>query len=224
MKLDALREKFIIHLAETGALKFGDYTMANKRKSPYFINVGAAMNDGRGAAFVSACYARAIKELKLEFDYIHGPAYKGIPLACLIADKLLLLEQNKRWGYNRKEEKKHGDAAESKIVGDLRDGDRALIVDDVLTSGATKVKSYEQLKVAKAIRPGAIIVVAVDREELMADDIKLLADNNLIAFSFLKISEIFSYLHNREINGKIYVDDEKMDSFKRYLSSIKKSR
>ena len=48
-------------------------------------------------------------EIGSDFDYIHGAAYKGIPLAALIAARLSELHNiNVRWGYDRKEKKEHG--------------------------------------------------------------------------------------------------------------------
>jgi len=45
----------------------------------------------------------------------------------------------------------------------------------------------------------------------------MLARYHLKLYSILKITEIFEFLYNREIDGKVYVDDGMMRDFKQYL-------
>jgi orotate phosphoribosyltransferase len=48
-------------------------------------------------------------------------------------------------GYDRKEAKRYGDPVDQDIVGDLRDGDAVLMVDDVVVTGKTKIDNWEKL-------------------------------------------------------------------------------
>ncbi len=196
-KLDYFQVEFIRHLAKTGALKFGKFELKNGRKAPYFISLADAMNDGKTAEIISLIYAVGIKEkVGLEnFDYIHGPAYKGIPLASLIAAQLFhFYGVNKRCGYDRKEKKQHGDGSDKMIVGDLRDGDRVLIVDDVITSGKTKIDNLKKLQEHKKINPKATIFVGVHRKELSEDDLQIFKENNLEIVSIVDIKQVFNHL------------------------------
>lgn len=209
------KREFLLHLVRTGAIRFGSFRLKSGRLSPYFINIADAMRTGSDAVKVANAYAARIKELDIEFDYIHGAAYKGIPLAALMAAKLSESGIDKRWGYDRKEEKRHGE--KGAIVGDLRDGDTVLIVDDVITTGATKVESW--LKMAtmrKDVKPAGILV-AVDREETSDADKKMLGEYQLRLHSILRITEIFEFLCNREIDGKVYVDDRMNHDFEEYF-------
>jgi len=221
MTLNDYKREFLLHLVRTGAIRFGSFKLKSGRLSPYFINIADAMRTGSDAVKVANAYAARIKELDIEFDYIHGAAYKGIPLAALLAAKLSELgtgigvEMDKRWGYDRKEEKRYGE--EGAIVGELRDGDTVLIVDDVITTGATKVESWLKLaSMRRDVKPAGILV-AVDREETSDADKKMLARYQLSLYSILKITEIFKFLHNREIDGKVYVDDGMMRDFEQYF-------
>ena len=209
-------ERFLLHLVKTGAIKFGEFRLKSGRISPYFINLADAMKTGEDAIEVADAFVAKIMEIGTDFDYIHGAAYKGIPLAALIAARLSELHNiNVRWGYDRKEKKEHGVPSEEVIVGDLRDDDTVLIVDDVITTGMTKIEIWEKLKV-KRVRPKGI-VVAVDREELSDADKEMLKNKRLNIFPILKITQIFDFLLNKEINGKIYVNEQIRKRLEEYL-------
>lgn len=218
MSLKKYQREFILHLVRRGALKFGQFRLKSGRISPYFVNITQAMSDGESATKVAKAYANAIMDEIPDFDYIHGPAYKGIPLASLIATKLWEeYKVNVRWGYDRKELKNYGDLAEKVIVGYLRDADKVLIVDDVITTGSTKIENWNKLRKIRNVRPKGIFI-AVDRQELSREDKNSLEQLGLKIYSILKITEIFDFLYEREINGKVYVDDNIKKVFDLYFS------
>jgi orotate phosphoribosyltransferase len=217
MPLKGYKEDFLLHLIWTGAIKFGGFKLKSGRISPYFINIAEAMRTGRDAVKVADAYVAAIAEIGSDFDYIHGAAYKGIPLSALVAARLSEVHQiDKRWGYDRKEKKAHGVPEEELIIGDLRDGDTVIIVDDVITTGATKVESWSKLTAVRNVKPKGILV-AVDREELDAVDKELLEATNLRMYSILKITEIFDFLLNKKIEGLVYVDVKTKKDFEVYF-------
>ncbi|TFH42267.1 MAG: hypothetical protein E4G94_06570 [ANME-2 cluster archaeon] len=136
------QKDFLKHLVKSGALEFGEFELKSGRISPYFVNIAKAMNNGRNAGETGNAYASEIAkgQINLKINYIHGPAYKGIPLSVMTSNKIWdIYCQEIRWGYDRKEEKKHGDKSEKDFVGDIKDGDEVLIVDDVITTGRTKI-------------------------------------------------------------------------------------
>ena len=212
--LPSYKKEFIHHLFETGAIKFGEFKLKSGRISPYFINMGLAMKDGEGCSKVGTIYAQAIWDnLGDNFDYIHGPAYKGIPLASLVAEKLW--EQygvNKRWGYDRKESKNYGDTAEKLIVGNLQDADRVLIVDDVITTGKTKVDNWQRLSTLKKILPVGIFI-AVDRQELTRDCLNVLMQHGLKIFKIVEIRQVFEYLLSQGL-----ITEKVWNDFKKYIT------
>ncbi len=215
MPLDEYVCEFVLHLVRTGAIRFGKFRLKSGRISPYFINIADAMRTGSDAMKVADAYVARIKKPGIEFDYVHGAAYKGIPLAALVAARLAQSGMNKRWGYDRKEEKRHGE--KGAIVGDLRDGDTVLIVDDVITTGATKVDSWQKLAVMRRKLKPAGVLVAVDREEMSEADKKLLDEYQLELHSIVRITEIFEFLCNRAIDGRVYVDDSLNREFEEYF-------
>ena len=92
---------------------------------------------------------------------LFGPAYKGIPLVAAIAT--ILSEKhdlNVPFVFNRKEVKGHGEGGY--LVGAQLSG-RVVIVDDVITSGASVQHAVNIVKEAGA-EPVAL-TIALDREE-----------------------------------------------------------
>jgi len=94
----------------------------------------------------------------------------------------------------------------------LRDGDRVLIIDDVITTGKTKVENWKKLSAFRNISPVGVFV-AVDREELPKEEEEMLKSYGLIAFSIIKISQIFEYLHYKSL-----ITNEIWSDFKKYIS------
>jgi len=68
----------------------------------------------------------------------------------------------------------------------------------------------------KRVRPKGI-VVAVDREELSDADKEMLKNKRLNIFPILRITQIFDFLLNKEINGKIYVNEQVRKRLEEYL-------
>ncbi len=137
-----------------------------------------ALNDGESLSklrWIFASYiALLLKENILEdFDFVFGPAYKGINLASLVCEGLKeYYGINKRFLYDRKEVKEYGDVAmDGSIVGSeyFQPGQKILIVDDTVTTGRTKAASIKKLDSLGSHRVVAV-VVAVDRQETSEEE------------------------------------------------------
>jgi len=217
------QEDFLRHLLDSGAIKFGEFTLKSGRVSPYFVNIATAINTGRRASAIADAYAAEIVNgaVGADFDYIHGPAYKGIPLSVTIAEKLWSVHKiDLRWGYDRKEKKRYGDPADQDIVGDLRDGDSVLMVDDVVVTGKTKIDNWEKLTGYRSDLSLKGILVAVDREEIDEEGnntTEILRGSGLPVYPVLGIREIFDHLLNRSVGGVVHVDDRIKAAFDEYF-------
>lgn len=80
------------------------------------------------------------------FDCMFGPAYKGIPLATAAAGALYNeYKIDKPYFFNRKEEKDHGEGGS--LVGyKPQDGDKVIIIEDVITAGTAVRETMPILK------------------------------------------------------------------------------
>ena len=156
---DAFRREFVDFSIRAGVLRFGEFQTKAGRLSPYFFNAGL-FNDGALLGELGTYYARAALASGIGFDMLFGPAYKGITLAAATAIALAGLGRNVPYCFNRKEAKDHGEGGN--IVGAPLKG-RALILDDVITDGASKREAIEIIRAAGATPAG--VLIALDRQE-----------------------------------------------------------
>jgi orotate phosphoribosyltransferase len=160
----SLAQEFVKFSVEAGVLRFGEFRTKAGRLSPYFFNSGL-FDDGAKLARLSQFYARRLQDSGLAFDMLYGPAYKGITLAAGTAMALAASGRNVPFCHNRKEAKDHGEGG--LLVGAPLAG-RVVIVDDVISDGASKRESVEAIRAAGA-EPAAVII-ALDRMERRGSD------------------------------------------------------
>jgi orotate phosphoribosyltransferase len=156
---DAFRREFVDFAIRAGVLRFGEFKTKAGRLSPYFFNAGL-FDDGAKLGELGRFYARAALASGIAFDMLFGPAYKGITLAAATAVALAGLGHNVPFCFNRKEAKDHGEGGS--IVGAPLKG-RVLIIDDVITDGASKREAIEIIRAAGATPAG--VLIALDRQE-----------------------------------------------------------
>ena len=133
--LTQAKREFIEFMMSADVLRFGNFVTKSGRNTPYFVNTGN-YRTGKQLATLGKFYARLIHEtLGDQFDAMFGPAYKGIPLAAVTASNLAQeYDLDKPYFFNRKEEKDHGEGG-SFVGYKPVDGDRIILVEDVITAG-----------------------------------------------------------------------------------------
>ncbi len=156
---DTVAREFVQFAVASGVLRFGEFKTKAGRLSPYFFNAGL-FDDGAKLRRLGEFYARRLVASGVEFDMLFGPAYKGITLAAAIAIEFASRDRAVPFAYNRKEAKDHGEGG--LVVGAGLRG-RTVIVDDVITDGASKRESVELLR-REGAEPVAVLI-ALDRME-----------------------------------------------------------
>lgn len=214
------RHELIELMVVSGVLTFGEFTTRSGRRTPYFINTGN-FKTGAGLAKLGEFYARRLYDaMGLDFDVLFGPAYKGIPLVSATATALYrLYNADKPFCFNRKEAKDHGEGG--LIVGHApRAGERVVIIEDVVTAG-TAVRDTVRLFEGIARVNFCGLIVLADRRERGRGSLSALeeleADFGIKVYPIVDIYGIVDYLHNREIDGKIYITDETRAKIEEYL-------
>jgi orotate phosphoribosyltransferase len=172
-----LAQDFVKFAVESGVLRFGEFKTKAGRLSPYFFNSGL-FDDGAKLGRLAGFYARRLLASGLAFDMLFGPAYKGITLASASAVELARLGRNVPFAHNRKEAKAHGEGGT--MVGAPLRG-RVVIIDDVITDGASKRESVDLIRAAGA-EPAAVLI-AMDRQERVGSDDNLSAHSAVESFA-----------------------------------------
>ena len=214
------KEDFVKFMVRSGVLLFGDFTTKSGRKTPYFVNTGN-YKTGAQAAKLGEYYARNIQEhVEGRIDALFGPAYKGIPLAVAAGISLNnLFDRDVNYCFNRKEVKDHGEGG-SMVGYRLKDGDRVLIVEDVITAGTAIRETLPVLKAAADIEIAGM-VISVDRMEKGKGEKtaiqEVYEEFGIVTYPIVTVREIIEILHNNPVDGKMYIDDEMKARMEAYM-------
>ena len=145
------KKEFIEFMMSADVLRFGEFTTKSGRLSPYFVNTGN-YRTGAQIATLGKFYAQCIMDnCGDNFDAMFGPAYKGIPLVTTAAGSLARdFNVDKPYFFNRKEAKDHGEGGS--LVGyKPQDGDRVIIIEDVITAGTAVRETVPVLQAAAKV-------------------------------------------------------------------------
>lgn len=158
---------FVAFLVRHGALRFGDFVLKSGGHSPFFVDLGQVCT-GESLQRLGEFLADAVVNNYGAVDVLYGPPYKAIPMVTAAA-VALRQRTGKDVGicYSRKETKEHGERGT--LVGLVPGPEtRVLVVDDVFTTGATKLEALETLENAGGVRATGILVT-VDRRPMGQD-------------------------------------------------------
>ncbi|MFK7826914.1 MAG: orotate phosphoribosyltransferase [Oligoflexales bacterium] len=212
---------FIELLLESHALKFGDFTTKSGRQSPYFVNVGSIAT-GKNLGKLADYYFEAYEQyVPADIDHIYGPAYKGISLSVLLAERVYVrLGRDLKVSYNRKEVKGHGEGGQF-IGANLEPGAEVYIIEDILTGGTSIRESINFLKLSGVKVRGAL--VGIDRMEKGVNGDVLAKDEIEQEFGFpvhaiINVAEIVESLKEKEVLGRVWLNQERLTAMHKYLS------
>jgi len=135
-------------LLDIGAVHFNTdtlYTHASGKQAPTYIDCRKIISYPRVRATCMDFLCCSVMEAAgLEaFDNIAGGETAGIPFAAFVAERLGL-----PMSYVRKQPKGYGRTAQ--IEGEMREGERVLLVEDLTTDGGSKLKFVDAIRAAGA--------------------------------------------------------------------------
>ena len=205
------KREFIGFMADAGVLTFGDFTTKSGRKTPYFVNTGN-YKTGMHISMLGDYYADCITASGETFDALFGPAYKGITLAAAAAASLYRNHgADVPYFFNRKEAKDHGEGG-SLIGYKPKDGDRLIIIEDVVTAGTAVRESLQLLEAAADVTVTALFV-SVDRMERGTGERSTLEELK----DEFGIS-VYSIINARDIIASLPQGDERIAKMEAYLA------
>ena len=206
------KQQFIKFMVDNGVLKFGEFTLKSGRKAPYFINTGN-YKTGSQLALLGKYYAACIQQNGLKAETLVGPAYKGIPLAVTTAVALANeygIDMN--YCFDRKEAKDHGEGG--LFVGkQLVDGEKVILIEDVMTSGKALREMLPKLAAAANVEIVGM-VISVDRmekglESNMSAVQEVYKEFGVKVYSIVTVSDIIEAIESGVVVGKEHLENMK---------------
>lgn len=163
----------------SGCIKFGSFVLKSGITSPIYIDLRIAISFPVLLKTIAAEYISILD--KIHFDKIVALPYAGLPIGTAIC-----LEKELPMIYPRKETKNYGTKAS--IEGIYYKGEKVVIVDDLVTSGASVYEALEKINEVELIVKD--IVVLIDRESGGRDR---LARDGYNLHSIFKLKELLGY-------------------------------
>lgn len=189
------KKDLVLSLYKIGAIKFGQFTLKSGKVSPYYIDLRSLCSYPKLLKQIAKRYGKILSKIK--HDLIAGVPYSAIPIATAIA-----LNNNKRMIFTRKELKDHG--IKRLIEGVFKPKEKAVIIDDVISNGASKLEVIEPLK-----REGLIvkdIIVLLDRGQ---GGPSLMKKKGYVCHYLIDIFDIISVLKRHKKITKTQVEESK---------------
>lgn len=163
-----MHDKLKKRLKELGAIRFGEFTLRSGKKSDYYVDLKRATCDPETLEMMADAVIEKIPE---DTDRIAGLELGSVPIAAVVSVKTGI-----PMVIVRKEKKEYGTG--KRIEGEIKDGERALIIEDTTTTGGQIIKAAGALR--KAGAKVEKVVVIVNREEgadeaLKAENMELIS-------------------------------------------------
>ena len=142
----SVEKKMAEYLMQIKAIKLSPanpFTWASGWKSPIYCDNRKTLSYPEVRAFIRDSFADVIAEIYPGTEVIAGVATGAIAHGALVADKM-----NLPFVYIRSEAKKHG--LENLVEGEIKKGQKAVIIEDLISTGGSSLKAFAALKEAGA--------------------------------------------------------------------------
>ena len=185
-------KEFAIFLFKNEIIKFGDFTLASGKKSPYYVDLRlVASFPQEFRKMVKYLENMIVDNIGLEkFD-----SFVSVPTGGLVIASALSLETVKPLIYVRSKPKDYGTS--KSIEGKIFDGMKVVMIDDVATTGGSVINAIQSLRDSK-ITVNEVFVI-VNRLEGANEALEEL---NIKTHSVLDILQITEILVNEKLIEK----------------------
>ncbi len=146
--------ELVTALYAIGAVKFGEFKLKSGILSPIYIDLRILVTHPPVLRLTARALAQVLDTLT--FDRIAAIPYAALPIGTALA-----LEMDRPMIYPRHEKKEHGTGR--LIEGEFNAGETAVVIDDVITTGGSKIEAIQPL-VAAGLNVRDVVVL-IDREQ-----------------------------------------------------------
>lgn len=136
------RHQELKELIKRDAIKYGKFILSSGQESDFYVDLRKVTLNPKGATLIGSIIFEMIKDRGI--DAIGGMTLGADPIA--LATSMIAFQS----GYNisafivRKEKKTHGTS--NWMEGPIAQGQRAVVVEDVITTGSSTIKAIERIE------------------------------------------------------------------------------
>lgn len=163
-RVPTIRDQEIDSLArglyEARCVQFGDFTLHSGAHSPIYIDLRLLVSYPNLLMDVARAYARLLEPLR--YDRIAAIPYAALPIGAAVS-----LHTGAPMIYPRREVKAYG--TQRQIEGLYNPGEHVVLLDDLVTSGASKVTAMQPLLAEGLVVED--IIVLIDRQQGGTEDL-----------------------------------------------------
>jgi len=144
MSFNEIARKIVLDLLEIGAIKLNldePFTWASGWKSPIYCDNRLALSYPDVRDYIKQALCETIRKSFKGFEGVAGVATAGIPQGALVADGLGL-----PFIYVRSKPKGHG--LTNQIEGRIVQGQKVVVVEDLVSTGGSSIKAVEAIRAA----------------------------------------------------------------------------
>jgi uridine monophosphate synthetase len=156
----SVKKELTLALHDLGCVRFGEFTLVSGQRSPIYLDLRLLASSPQLLSKVGRAYAEILENLT--FDRLAAIPYAALPIGTAVS-----LEMGLPLIYPRKEVKEHGTG--KGIEGYFEEGERVVVLDDLITTGGSKLRAIAPLE--EAGLEVKDVVVLVDREQGGAADL-----------------------------------------------------
>ena len=171
--MDNIKKDFAARLLQVNAIKLqpnDPFTWASGWKSPFYCDNRRTLSFPQLRSFIKLELTHAVLEHFPQADAVAGVATGAIAQGALVADALQL-----PFVYVRSKPKDHG--LENLIEGDLKAGQKVVVIEDLISTGGSSLKAVEAIRKVDCEVVGMVAAYtygfAIAEEAFKAADVKL---------------------------------------------------
>ncbi|EFA01834.2 Uridine 5'-monophosphate synthase-like Protein [Tribolium castaneum] len=192
---------FSVELFRINAIKFGDFKTKVGLQTPVYVDLRVIVSYPKLLNDLADLILEYQKQLP-KFNIICGVPYTALPIATVVSVK-----SDIPMVMRRKEAKDYG--TKKLIEGQFNEGDKCLIIEDVVTSGSSILETVRDLKNSGINCSDAIVLL--NREQ---GGEQLLEKNGIKMHALLTLTQLMAFLNEANC-----VNDSTVEKVRMYLNS-----